>query len=173
MSSNNELDIIEDDQDDADLIDASEADVEKKPLRKVVYEERVLIITFNISKQSVSCDYCIKLPNGNNKSGKFSMKHSNNGYEDLEEKVNPDWTKSEIYIPGCDDVVSIVRKRRAIKIECGGKTIAQKDTRLNDEIHGGAGSWLDNNEWNDKDENKFVKSCNRKATRNRFRIKYA
>ena len=90
MSSNNELDVIEDGEDDADLIDASEADVEKKPLRKVVYDERVLKITFNKSKQSVSCDYYIKLPNGNNKSGKFSMKHSNNGYEELEEKVNPD-----------------------------------------------------------------------------------
>ena len=90
MSSNNELDIIEDDEDDADLIDASEADIEKKPLRKVVYDERVLKITFNKSKQSVSCDYCIKLPNGNNKLGKFNMKHSNNGYEELEEKVNPD-----------------------------------------------------------------------------------
>ena len=67
MSSNNELDIIEDDEDDADLIDASEADIEKKPLRKFVYDERELKITFNISNQSVSCDYCIKLPNGNNK----------------------------------------------------------------------------------------------------------
>lgn len=67
MSSNNELDIIEDDEDDADLIDASEADIEKKPLRKFVYDERELKITFNISKQSVSYDYSIKLPNGNNK----------------------------------------------------------------------------------------------------------
>ena len=163
----------EDDEDDSNLISGEEYNSNKKPLRKVVYKESILILTFNISKSSVTCQYSIKLPNGMNKTGKFNMKCNLNGFEELEEKCNNDWTKSEIYIPGCSDVVTIVRKRRAIKIEYGGDSIVQTDTQLNTDIHSGSGSWLDNNEWDDKAEKRFVKDCSKNSPNNRFKIQYA
>ena len=163
----------EDDEDDSNLISGEEYNSNKKPLRKVVYKESILVLTFNISKSSVSCQYTIKLPNGMNKTGKFNMKCKINGFEELEEKCNNDWTKSEIYIPGCSDVVTIVRKRRAIKIEYGGDSIVQTDTQLNTDIHSGSGCWLDNNEWDDKVEKRFVKDCSKNSPNNRFKIQYA
>ena len=142
----------------------------EKSLRSVTYTEKILSITCHIGKPTVSCSYNIKLPDGHNKTGKFDIKKPlSHGFENLEEKVNQDWTKSEIYIPGCKDRIIIIRKRRAIRILLENQEIVTSETRLNDEIHAGAGSWLDGNNWDKRTMDQFVKQCNRTANKNRFK----
>lgn len=144
-----------------------------KSLRKVIYSEKVLSIECHINKQSVNCKYNIKLPNGHNKTGKFDMKKPiSNGFGNLEEKVNQDWTKSEIYIPGCVDKIIILRKKRAIRILLEDKEIITSDTILNDEIHAGAKSWLDGNDWDKRTIEQFVKKCNKISSKIRFKTQY-
>ncbi len=145
----------------------------KASLSKVIYQEKILSITCHINKQSVNCTYNIKLPRSHSQTGKFDMrKPLSNGFKNLEEKVNQDWTKSEIYIPGCEDKIIIIRKRRAIRILLEDKEIITSETQLNDEIHSGAGSWLDGNDWSKRTMDQFVKKCNKVATKNRFKTEY-
>ena len=90
------------------------------------------------------------------------------GYEMLLEKENPQWTKSEIYIPGCIEPIVIIRKKRAIKLSAGNFEIIS-DTKINEDLHSGTGSWLDGNDWDKRTINKFVQDCNRISTTNNFK----
>ena len=58
------------------------------------------------------------------------------GFTKLEEKVNVEWTKSEIYIPTCNYVIEIIRKKRAIKLSAGDNEIIS-DTIINDDLQAG------------------------------------
>ena len=118
-------------------------------------------------------DYNIILPNHMNNPGKFNLKKPlSNGFDILQEKINQEWTKSEIYIPGCVDVIEIIRKKRAIRIVVGGKIIVTSETALNDEIYAGASSWLNENDWDQRTINKFVGNCIKVSPKNRFQTNY-
>ena len=82
-----------------------------------------------------------------------------------------DWTKSEIYIPTCNYVIEIIRKKRAIKISAGDSEIIS-ETITNPDLHGGAISWTDENDWDQRTINKYVKDCTRVSKINRFKTKY-
>jgi hypothetical protein len=143
-----------------------------KELKQIIYSEKVLSLTCNISHFNVIVHYNIHLSNGHNKTGNFQLnKPLGNGFEKLEEKVNSDWTKSQIYIPGCQDIIEIIRKKRAIKISAGNFEIIS-DTKLNDDLHGGFPSWINGDSWNQKEINNYVKDCNKISNINRFKIKY-
>ena len=142
-------------------------------LKEVIYKEKVLSLKCKINKQTVMVDYNIILPNHMNNPGKFNLKKPlSNGFDILQEKINQEWTKSEIYIPGCVDVIEIIRKKRAIRIIVGGKIIVTSETALNDEIHAGASSWLNENDWDQRTINKFVGNCIKVSPKNRFQTNY-
>ena len=79
--------------------------------------------------------------------------------------------KSEIYIPGCQDVITIIRKKRSIKISAGDFQIIS-DTKINDDLLSGTGTWLNGNDWDQRTINKYIKECNRVARKNRFSTDY-
>lgn len=141
-------------------------------LKQVVYTEKTLTLKIDINKHNVIVNYTVKLSDGRNKNGKFQLekKLGGGGFEKLEEKVNVDWTKSEIYIPGCNDVIEIVRKKRGIKLS-GGDFEEIFETKINEDLLSGFGSWINGNEWDKRTMNKFVKPCNRNSTTNRFMTK--
>lgn len=118
-------------------------------------------------------NYTIKLPNNSNKSGNFRLEKplGRNGFEELKEMENAEWTKSEIYIPGCQDVIEIIRKKRSIKISAGNFEIIS-DTKINEDLHAGTGTWLNGNDWDQRTINKYVKECNRNAINNRFSTQF-
>lgn len=134
-------------------------------LKQVVYTEKTLTLKIDINKHNVIVNYTVKLSDGRNKNGKFQLekKLGGGGFEKLEEKVNVDWTKSEIYIPGCNDVIEIVRKKRGIKLS-GGDFEEIFETKINEDLLSGFGSWINGNEWDKRTMNKFVKPCNRNST---------
>ena len=140
-------------------------------LKQVIYTEKCLILTIDISHNFVYVNYSIRLPNNGNKNGKFSLPKKFGGFEKLEEKENVDWTKSEIYIPTCNYVIEIIRKKRAIKISAGDSEIIS-ETITNPDLHGGAISWTDENDWDQRTINKYVKDCTRVSKINRFKTKY-
>lgn len=74
-----------------------------KNLTQVIYTENTLTLKCTIYKNFVMVNYSIKLPNSSNKCGNFKLEKplGRNGFEELKEMVNSEWTKSEIYIPGC------------------------------------------------------------------------
>lgn len=94
------------------------------------------------------------------------------GFKELEEKVNSDWTKSEIYLPGCIDVIEIIRKKRAIKLSAKDFEIIS-DTKLNDDLHSGLPSWVNGDEWDQNTIRKCVKNCDKKSNINRFKVEYS
>ena len=106
-----------------------------KNLTQVIYTENTLSLKCNINKQFVMVNYNIKLPNSSNKSGNFKLEKplGINGFEELKEMENPEWTKSKIYITGCRDVLTIIRKKRSIKISAGDFEIIS-DTKINDDL---------------------------------------
>ena len=138
--------------------------------KQIIYTEKTLTLNCELKKNSVIVNYAIKLPSGtnNNKTGKFTLQRETGGYERLLEKENPQWTKSEIYIPGCTEPIVIIRKKRAIKLSAGNFEIIS-DTKINEDLHSGTGSWLDGNDWDNRTINKFVQDCNRISTTNRFK----
>lgn len=138
--------------------------------KQIIYTEKTLTLICELKKNSVIVNYTIKLPSGtnNNKTGKFTLQRETGGYERLLEKENPQWTKSEIYIPGCTEPIVIIRKKRAIKLSAGNFEIIS-DTKINEDLHSGTGSWLDGNDWDNRTINKFVQDCNRISTTNRFK----
>ena len=140
-------------------------------LKQVVYTEKTLTLTIDINKHNVIVNYSVKLSDGRNKNGKFRLeKKIGDGFEELKEMVNVDWTKSEIYIPGCNDVIEIVRKKRGIKLS-GGDFEEIFETKINEDLQSGFGSWLNGNEWDKRTMDKYVKACNRNSPTNRFMIK--
>jgi hypothetical protein len=106
-----------------------------KNLTQVIYTENTLSLKCNINKQFVMVNYNIKLPNSSNKSGNFKLEKplGVNGFEELKEMENPEWTKSKISITGCRDVLTIIRKKRSIKISAGDFEIIS-DTKINDDL---------------------------------------
>ena len=144
-----------------------------KNLTQVIYTENTLSLKCNINKHFVMVNYNIKLPNSSNKSGNFKLEKplGGSGFEELKEMVNPEWTKSEIYIPGCQDVITIIRKKRSIKISAGDFQIIS-DTKINDDLLSGTGTWLNGNDWDQRTINKYIKECNRVARKNRFSTDY-
>ena len=144
-----------------------------KNLTQVIYTENTLSLKCTINKNFVMVNYNIKLPNSSNKSGNFKLKKplGGGGFEELKEMENPEWTKSEIYIPGCQDVIEIIRKKRSIKISAGDFEIIS-DTKINDDLLSGTGTWLNENDWDQRTINKYIKGCNRVARKNRFSTDY-
>jgi len=144
-----------------------------KNLTQVIYTEKTLSLKCTINKHFVMVNYNIKLPNSSNKSGSFRLEKplGGGGFEELKEMENPEWTKSEIYIPGCQDVIEIIRKKRSIKLSAGDFEIIS-DTKINDDLHSGVGTWLNENDWNQRTINKYIKGCNRIARKNRFSTDY-
>jgi len=140
-------------------------------LREVIYTERSLTLKIEITHNFVYVNYDIRLPNNSHKTGKFSLAKKFGGFTKLEEKVNPEWTKSEIYIPTSNYVIEIIRKKRAIKLSAGDNEIIS-DTIINDDLHAGAISWLNGEEWDKYTIDKYVKDCNRNSLKNRFKTKY-
>lgn len=140
-------------------------------LNQVIYTEKTLTLTINNNKQNVIVNYSVKLSDGRNKNGNFKLeKKLGDGFEELKEMVNVDWTKSEIYIPGCNDVIEIVRKKRGIKLS-GGDFEEIFETKINEDLQSGFGSWINGNEWDKRTMDKYVKPCNRNSPTNRFRTK--
>ena len=76
-----------------------ENDNNYKNLREVIYTEKSLTLKIEISPNFVYVNYDIRLPDNRHKTGKFSLPKKFGGFTKLEEKVNVEWTKSEIYIP--------------------------------------------------------------------------
>ena len=144
-----------------------------KNLTQVIYTENTLSLKCTINKNFVMVNYNIKLPNSSNKSGNFKLEKplGGGGFEELKEMENPEWTKSEIYIPGCQDVIEIIRKKRSIKISAGDFEIIS-DTKINDDLLSGTGTWLNENDWDQRTINKYIKGCNRVARKNRFSTDY-
>ena len=104
IEENNEIKENEDEEEDNDN--------NYENLKQVIYTEKCLILTIDISHNFVYVNYSIRLPNNEKKTGKFSLPKKFGGFEKLEEKENVDWTKSEIYIPTCNYVIEIIRKKR-------------------------------------------------------------
>ena len=144
-----------------------------KNLTQVIYTENTLSLKCTINKNFVMVNYNIKLPNSSNKSGNFKLEKplGGGGFEELKEMENPEWTKSEIYIPGCQDIIEIIRKKRSIKISAGDFEIIS-DTKINDDLLSGTGTWLNENDWDQRTINKYIKGCNRVARKNRFSTDY-
>ena len=161
------------DKDDIDKIVKKDNNItNSKELKQIIYSEKVLSLTCDISSFNVMVHYNIKLSNGHNKTGTFKLdKKLGNRFEKLEEKVNGDWTKSEIIIPGCQDKIEIIRKKRAVKISAGNFVIIS-DTKLNDDLHGGYPSWVNGDSWDPELIKKYVKDCNKISNINRYKIKY-
>ena len=94
------------------------------------------------------------------------------GYEeDAYEKTNNEWTKSEIYLPGCDTTIIITRKKIAIRIQAGNFEIIC-ETKTNADLHSGTTTWLNENDWDKRTVDKYVKNCNKFPQKNRLKIKY-
>lgn len=144
-----------------------------KNLTQVIYTEKTLSLKCTINKNFVMVNYTIKLPNNSNKSGNFKLEKplGRNGFEELKEMENAEWTKSEIYIPGCQDVIEIIRKKRGIKISAGDFEIIS-ETKINEDLQAGTGTWLNGNDWDQRTIKKYIKECNRNARKNRFSTKY-
>ena len=81
-------------------------------------------------------------------------------------------TKSEIYIPGCVDVIEIIRKKRGIKLSSKNFEIIE-NTKLNDDLHSGLPSWVNGDEWDQLTINRCVKKCDKKSNINRFKVQYS
>ena len=140
-------------------------------LKQVIYSEKCLTLTIDISQNFVYVNYSIKLPNNSNKTGKFSLAKRFGGFKELEEKQNEDWTKSEIYIPTCNYIIEIIRKKRSIKISAGDNEIIS-DTITNVDLHRGAISWTDGDDWDQRTIDKYVKNCSQVSMKNRFQTKF-
>lgn len=166
---------LNDDNDD-DNIKINEKDkndkIENKKMRQITYTERTLTLKITIRTDSVEIHYNIKKSNGLNNNGKFTLYKKLDGFKKLEEKVNSDWTKSEIYIPGCKDIIQIIRKKRSIKLSSNNFEIIS-DTRLNDDLHSGLPSWINNDDnWSENEIKRCVKRCENSSKINRFKILY-
>lgn len=168
----NENEIINDIKDEDNNIISTNYSKNEKKMRQVNYSERTLTLKCIIRKDSVEVNYNIKKSNGLNKTGKFTLYKKLSGFKELEEKVNSDWTKSEIYLPGCIDVIEIIRKKRAIKLSAKDFEIIS-DTKLNDDLHSGLPSWVNGDEWDQNTIRKCVKNCDKKSNINRFKVEYS
>ena len=182
---NMDLEIItnDDDNDDDDdnededdkntkTIDNSSGDKKEKSIKEVIYTEYVLKLNCKISSNSITSRYSIKSKNGTSKTGSFNLKKKMSGYEEVAyEKTNNEWTKSEIYLPGCDTPIIITRKKIAIRIQAGNFEIIC-ETKTNADLHSGTTTWLNENDWDKRTVDKYVKNCNKFPQKNRLKIKY-
>lgn len=117
----------------------------------------------NLKKDWAEIFYTINLGNGHKDNGKFVLKRPlSGGFGKLEEKFNTEWIKSEIYLPGFNDVIEIYRKKKSIKISSGKFEII-KETALNDELHAGCPGWVNNNDYSQALVNKYVKKCDKSS----------
>ena len=145
--------------------------IKKQKIKQIIYTERTLILKIMISKDFVDIHYNIKKSNGLNNNGKFKLYKHLEGFDKLEEKVNLDWTKSEIYIPGCKDIIQIIRKKKGIKLSSKNFEIIS-DTHLNDDLHSGLPSWVNSDDWSEKEIKRCVKNCELTSKINRFKVLY-
>ena len=74
------------------------------------------------------------------------------------EKTNDEWNQSEIYLPGCSTPIIITRKKIPIRIQAGKFDIIS-DRKINTDLHAGAHTWLNENNWDKKTLDRFVKDC--------------
>lgn len=176
LKRNTNYEDVEDDEgdDENDNINTNEnsnkKEMDDSPIREVIYTEKVLKLRCKVSKDEVKIFYTINLETGHKKEGNFILrKRLSGGFANVEEKVNDDWTKSEIYLPGLNDIIEIVRKKRAIRLSGGNFTLTI-DTQLNSDLHGGAPSWIDGKSWDNME--KYVKNCNKSSRVNRFKIEH-
>lgn len=138
-------------------------DKEDNSIKQVIYKERTLTLKCNLNNFGAEIFYTINLGNGHKDNGKFTLKKPlNGGFGKLEEKFNSEWTKSEIYLPGFNDIIEIFRKKRSIKISSRNFEII-KETALNDDLHAGCPGWVNNNDYSQGLVNKYVKKCDRSS----------
>jgi hypothetical protein len=71
-------------------------------------------------------------------------------------------------MPGC---FNNNKKKRSIKISAGDFEIIS-DTKINDDLLLGKGTWLNENDWDQRTIHKYIKDCNRVARKNRFSTDY-
>lgn len=136
---------------------------EDNSIKQVIYKEKTLTLKCNLKKDWAEIFYTINLSNGHKDNGKFVLKRPlSGGFEKLEEKFNTEWIKSEIYLPGFNDVIEIYRKKKSIKISSGKFEII-KETALNDDLHAGCPGWVNNNDYSQALVNKYVKKCDKSS----------